>query len=219
MEHIVNFLKNDIAINWISPIVVAAIIGIGGAVFNKIKEQQIGIPHRVHNRKDVDVFGSYCKKNKIQPIISYGDSNAFKIISRIDQGKIIVSGEMDLRKKPENNEHRKFVMICLKYIPKCNMTYFYKKGYSFMFDIRSEKGICGLQLEIKDTKANKVINEYLPVTKEFLNYSFKINEFLDIEAWKEINEICFTVFLEDDYVYKTKGNLEIKNCFLKILNT
>lgn len=74
------------------------------------------------------------------------------------------------------------------------------------------------KLEIKDTIGAKVIDEFVPVTTKFQNTSFCLKDYLEESAWKEIGEICFTVFLEDDYVTKDTGSLEIKNCVLRPKN-
>ena len=85
-----------------------------------------------------------------------------------------------------------------------------------MFDVKSSKGLKGVQLEIKDIHGAKVIDEFVEVFQERKHYSFKLNEYSECEAWKEISEICFTVFIEKDYITKKTGSLEICNCMLKI---
>lgn len=210
-----DFSDDQIVIVWIAPIVIAAIIGSWNMISSELKAQRIGIPYRVYWKKPVDVFKKYCEKNTIHPVVSYGDSKALIIRSEIDRGNIIVKADIDFMQKPQNN-NRDFVMILLKYIPKGNMSYFYKKGYSLMFDIRSKKGTTGIQLEVKDINGGKVIDEFLNVSDQLKHYSFKLSEYSQVEAWKEISEICFTIFSEKEYVSSNVGNIEIQNCKLKI---
>lgn len=216
MGDIIDFLSNQVVIGWIAPIVIAAIIGGWKLITDEIKGQRIGIPYQVYWKKPVDIFKKYCENNRITPIISYDDSKAITINSEIDKGNIIVRANIDLTRKPQNNDNTHFVMILLKYTPKCNMSYFYKKGYSLMFDIKSEKGISGTQLEVKDINGDKVIDEFLDVSDQFKHYSFKISEYFKVEAWKEINELCFTIFAKNKYIEEKVGNIEIRNCLLKI---
>lgn len=218
MDDIQKFFENQAVIGWIAPIVVAAVIGIWGIILRKLKEHRIGMPFRKYNKGPVDVFKTYCENNRIQSIASYGDRKAIETNTEIEQGKIKIESTIDLRKRPKNNINRNFVMILVQYTPKCNMSYFYKKGYSLLFDIKSEAGICGVQLEIKDINGGKVINQYVPVTKEFKQHSFQLKEYSERKAWKEIKEICFTIFLEEEYISADRGDFEIRNCMLKIEN-
>lgn len=77
MEHFITFLKNDLTIAYIAP----AIVGIGKIVTNKIGERKIGTLCRSGKKKILNIFDEYCKRNRIQPIIAYGDSNALKVVS------------------------------------------------------------------------------------------------------------------------------------------
>lgn len=216
MEKIISFLENQIVVVWISPLVLAAIIGIWNMILHHIKNTKVGIPYRIRNKKPVYIFNKYCEKNRIQPIISYGDSNALQVTTELDKGNVQIKANMDLSHLPKANHERNFVMILLKYIPLANFSYFYKKGYSFIFDIKSKKGICGIQLEIKNTHGGKIIDEYIQVSPNLSHHSFKLNEYSNSEGWKDINEICFTIFTEDGYILERKGSLEIYNCMLKI---
>lgn len=216
MENVIQFMKDDIVAIWIAPIVIAAVIGIWGIVVTKAKERRKGMPFRTYKQKNVNIFEKYCEKNRIHSVVSYGDANALHLITELNRGKVRVKANMDLQNKPRNNDNRNFVMILLKYISKCNMTYFYYKKYSLMFDVKSEKGICGMQVEVKDIYGAKVIDEYVKVENEWRHYSFKLNEYGESEAWKEIQEICFTFFMEKEYISKNKGCVEIEGCILKV---
>lgn len=216
MNNIIRFMENEIVINWVCPLIIAALAGGWGMFIKTVKERRIGMPYRVYNRKSVYLLEKYCERNRVHPIVSYGDTNALNLYTEIDKGRVTVRAEVDLQKKPQSNDNRHFVMIMLKYIPKCNMTYFYNKGYSFMFDAKSEKGICGIQVEVKDTHKLKVIDEFVEIEKEWKSYAFKLNEYGLSEAWKEIEEICFTIFLEKEYILKNKAYIEIRNCILQV---
>lgn len=216
MNQIKYFLENTIIVNWIAPLIIAAITGACGFLIKRTAERRANIPYRVKKKGNVDVFRKYCENNRIYPVISYGDSSAIEIATLVDKGNFTVKADIDLKEKPANNNERYFVMILLKYIPKANMLYFYENGYSFMFDIRSQKGVCGIQLEIKDINGVKLVDEFVSVEKEFKHYSFQLNRYETSEAWKAIAEICFTIFTEKKYILKNKGNLEIRNCMLKV---
>lgn len=216
MEKILQFMEKDIVAIWVAPIVIAAIIGVWKWITAKARERRRGMPFCTYGKRDVNVFEKYCEKNRIHSVVSYGDANALSLITELNKRKVKVRAEVDLQNKPRNNDNRNFVMILLKYIPKCNMTYFYAKGYSFMFDAKSEKGICGMQVEVKDIYGAKVMDEFVKVSNEWRHYSFKLNEYGESVAWKEIQEICFTFFTEKEYISKNKGGVEIENCILKV---
>lgn len=215
MEKFLEFLANQTVIGWIAPIVIAAIIGVWTLMVRGIKEKRVGIPFCSYLKKTIYVFEEYCKNQRFEPIVSYGDSGALKILSEIDRGNIIVGANIDFSKRPDNNENRNFVMILMKYVPKCNMIYYYKKGYSFMFDIKADKGISGIQLEIKNINQRHIVDEFVSVTNEWKHYSFELKRYFKEEAWKEISEICFTIFDEKGYIFDDIGKLEIRNCLLK----
>lgn len=180
---------------------------------NRFRDERIGMLRCIHQNGVVDVFGEYCKKNRIKAISSYDNQKAIQIDTVIDRNIIGIRAIIDVSDKFCDGE-KNFVMILLKYIPKSNMAYYYRKGYSLAFDIKSDKGVCGMQLEVKDIAANKVMDEYVSVSKELRHYSFKLRDYSEIASWKEINEICFTFFLEKDYLTKDKGKVFISNCKL-----
>lgn len=215
MKTILDFLANPTVIGWIPPIVIPAIIGIWTFVLRRIKEKRVGIPFRSYFRKPIYIFEEYCKNNRFEPIISYSDNHALEIRSEIDRGNIIIRADIDFSERPNNNDNRNFVMILLKYIPKCNLSYFYKKGYNLMFDIKSDGRVTGIQLEIKDANKDKVVDEFVDVTNEFHHHSLRLKQYSKPEAWKEISEICFTIFDEKGYILDNTGKIEIRNCILK----
>lgn len=218
MTNLVNFMQNPIVIAWIAPVIVTAIISIWRFVIKRIIDEYKGMPRSIARKCSLDVFEEYCKKHQVKTVSSYGSAQkTIKLNTIIDKNAVGIKADIDVSEKPSNTD-RNFVMVFLKYLPKLNMSYYCRKGYSLGFDIKSDKGVCGIQLEIKDVRANKVIDEYVSVSKELKHYSFKLCNYSGVDSWKEINEICFTLFLEDGYITKNKGKLFISNCNLKIVD-
>lgn len=214
MKEIINFLENQTVGVWLAPLIIAAIIGVWNVIIKKITGSRNNSIFTTKRNRTVQVFNKFCEKNRIEPMVSYGDKNAIKVISEIDRGIVKVKADIDTSNKPESDDNN-FVMILMKFIPGCDMSYFYRKGYRFKFDIKSEGGISGVQLEIKGRNLDKIIDEYIEVTDVVKQHSYKLNEYSNEEVWKEIKEICFTIFTNNCYIENDTGSIEIHNCILE----
>ena len=212
MEKIVAFLENNIAVNWIAPLSTVAIAAMAKHLYTKVKYTK---NFRIrNNKKNIDIFANYCERNLINPIVSYSDSKAIKIKTEYVQGAIIVKADVNFTNLPLNLEKRDFVMILLKSMPVCDYSYYFKKKYELVFKACSPRGIKGIQLEIKNEVKNKIVDEYIALNKEFQDYRIKLNQYGEESTWKDIEEICFTIFPEKKYMEKSKGEFVIKDFVL-----
>ena len=101
MERIIGFLENNLTIAYLAPIFTGAVIGVGSMI-KKVIEKKIGLPQKIYNKKSINVFNKYCEKNRIKPIVSYGDGYALKVVTEMDRGNIIVRSDVDLKSLPKN---------------------------------------------------------------------------------------------------------------------
>lgn len=181
-------------------------------LYNKLCNERKKIEIATTKKKlaPVDIFMEYAKSKKVIPIVSFEDSNAIQIDPLQQCGIYILKVNIDLKNKPTTRDNRNFVMALLKYIPELNWKYYCECGYSFKFKIRGN--IKGLQVEVKNNRMRKVIDEYIAVTNNFKEVSFQLNG--DSSIWEKIEEICFTIFCEDKYICSNNGMFEIIDCKL-----
>lgn len=162
----------------------------------------------IQKTHSINVLEEYKKRADIFPVISYGDSQAIEIEPLMQYGKAILIARIDISNRPRNYQNRDFVMVLLKYIPSENWNYYQELGYYFKFKIRGN--IQGLQLEIKDTKGQKIIDKFIEVGDSFKEYKISLfNKKVD-----EISEICFTAFCEERYMIQDIGWFEIFDCII-----
>lgn len=122
-----------------------------------------------------------------------------------------MKAELKLNHKPIDSSDRNFVMALLTYLPAMDWSYYAESGYSLKFKIRGN--ISGIQLEVKNKDKRKVIDEYIHVSDIFKEKAFPLAG--DSMIWQDIEEICFTVFCEKEYVQKDKGYFEVMDCVLE----
>lgn len=160
--------------------------------------------------KPVNIFESYEGKKAIA-IVSFEDSHAIEIEPLFRNGIYLLSAKVNLRNKPATKDKRNFVMALLTYLPAMDWSYYAECGYSLKFKIRGN--INGIQLEVKNKNKRKLIDEYISVEKYFREKVYQLcGEAL---MWQDIEEICFTVFCEDEYIQDEQGDFEIMDCVLE----
>lgn len=160
--------------------------------------------------KPKDILEDYVRYRDVESIVSYGDSHAIKIEPIMQYGKPLLKARIDISQLPNTKENRQFVMVLLKYIPNENWKYYSEKNYLFKFKIRGT--ISAIQLEIKDPGGNKIIDRRVEVKDSFKEYAFAL---YNAQNWERIDQICFTVFCENDYISEGLGNFEIMDCRLE----
>lgn len=159
--------------------------------------------------KSKDIFAEYVKYKKVEPIVSYGDNHAIEIEPIMQYGKPLLKAHIDLTNIPKTDENRKFVMVALIYLPDEDWKYYSEKHFSLKFKIRGS--INAVQLEVKDPQRNKLIDEFVEVEKNFREYAFTL---WSERNWEKVNQICFTVFCESEYISECKGSFEVIDCYL-----
>lgn len=123
--------------------------------------------------------------------------------------ELILNAEVDFG---TTNNPPEFAMALLDFNkPFQDWTSYYLKGSYFQFEISGDDGINEIQLEIKNSSGQKLIDRKINVTNMLTKHSFKLNN-IDInpECFSEVKEICFTVFNKPKET--VKGNFKIHSC-------
>ncbi len=197
--------------------VISSVLGIitgvlGTVCYNKLYSQYVK-RKRERAKKSIqpkNVFETYGKK-EVTAIVSFEDSYAIRIEPLLQNGVYLLKAKISLKNKPAVKTNRNFVMALLSYLPQMDWSYHVECGYSFKFKIRGN--IKGLQLEIKNKAKRKLLDEYVAVGNNFEEKIFPLSG--EISVWQDVEEICFTVFCEDEYIQRQDGNFEIMDCILE----
>ena len=163
------------------------------------------------NKENKNIFKEYCENQKIHPAVSFGDTNAIKGEMILKAGNRILKAKIDMENNPGNRQDRNFVMLYLQYLPNIDLSGAYLNNYKIEFEIKASDGMKAIQLEIKDKNMDKIVDEFIKTSNEFEKYSFKMQNYCTENVWKNIKQICFTVFTEEEYITEINGTFEIKN--------
>lgn len=131
----------------------------------------------------------------------------------LHNGIYLLRAIINLDNKARKGIQREFVMALLQYYPSADWSYQVECRYNLKFKIRGS--IKRVQLEVKsgNWNKNKLIDEYVPVTDCFTAYAYPLNG--NAQIWQSVEEICFTVFIEDEYMQEMKGFFETMDCVLE----
>ena len=165
----------------------------------------------ISQNNEVDLIYDYTRFCEIKPIISYSDPTVMKIVTH--KGSFSMDININNVDKIDNQQ---FVMALFEYAPCDNWSGFYEAGYFLEFDVVSSGDVYAFQLEIKDDVRNKVIDKRIEVSSEEEHFQIWLpSTTRDLTAWRKISQLCFTVFLSEEYINGSGGVLTIKN--LKML--
>ena len=165
----------------------------------------------ISQNKEVDLIYDYTRFYDIKPIISYPDPTVMKIATYKNSFSIDI--DISSVDKIDNQE---FVMALFEYAPCDNWSGFYEAGYFFEFDAVSSGDVYAFQLEIKDDIRNKVIDKTVEVGSEEKHFQIWLpSTTRDLNAWRKVSQVCFTIFFNSVYINGKRGVLTIKN--LKML--
>jgi len=184
------------------------------SIDSRMKNSEIEVPEKTRfdeNINEMDIFNilsDYCEYDDVRPIVSYGIQKDLQIIQNYN------SFEMMLDIKDSTLFGRQeFVMALLKYSPSEDFSAFWKNNYELEFDISSSSGIHAVQLEIKDENYNKIVDKRICIQTQ---QRFLLSRLTRKDnSWKKVSEICFTIFLNEDYLSVSAGKIVVSNLLLK----
>lgn len=157
-------------------------------------------------RKEIDLLGDYTRFRKIKPIVFNAAPNIMKIVTHKDCFDI----DIDIR-NVKMMDAQGFAMAVFEYTPCDDWVAFYEASYFLEFDTVSMGGIKAFQLEIKNDIRNKIIDEMVRVSDKGEHFQIWLpSATRDMSAWRNISQICFTVFFSEEYICEKKGSLCIK---------
>lgn len=101
-------------------------------------------------------------------------------------------------------------MALLKYTLCVDWSYYAECGYCLKFKIRGN--IKGIQLEVKNRRKQKLIDKYIQIRDSFEAWEFPLDK--EASKWEDVEEVCFTVFDEPEYILNGRGSFEVMDLTL-----
>ena len=153
-----------------------------------------------------NILSEYLQFDNVRPIISNGPNKALTISS--NDNEIVI--KFDIADCP-NFGNQEFIMALLKYIPREDWSVFWANGYTLSFEIESAE-LFAIQLEIKDSLQNKFVDKKIVLSESPIKQAFPLQRLTRrVDSWKDIGELCFTIFMNSDYFHDLKGTVRISN--------
>ncbi len=100
-----------------------------------------------------------------------------------------------------------FAMLLFLYVPSENLLNYYDEQYRLEFILNTSQNIKKVQLQIKDTQQSQFVD--LPLNSG--EFKVPLNEISIRTSWKDVREICFTVFADENYIVGENGFIEVNN--------
>ncbi len=111
----------------------------------------------------------------------------------------------------KKREGCQFSMILFSYIPSENWLNYVDEDYRMKFFMETSDSIRQVQLQIKNSSQQQFVD--VTLKKGFFDYALK--DISKRESWKDIREICFIVFANDEYIMGENGFIRIKGLRLE----
>ena len=160
------------------------------------------------------ILEEYLKYAEVKPIASYG-KKAMKIGLIQNEKETGFNAKIDISEAPTNSKNQEFVMCLINYIPSENWVDFYKRDFYIEFNIKASKEIRKVQLEIKNSLKDKLVDKEINLTETDVHVKLSMSKLAREGAWSDINEICFTIFLNKSYIVDNTGELVVTNLNLR----
>ncbi len=118
-----------------------------------------------------------------------------------------VYADVVIPKEVKEKEGCQFLMILFSYIPSENWINFFDENYKMKFYLETSENIKQVQLQIKDSHQQ----QFVDVGVHDGEFYYSLAEIAPKQSWKDIREICFTIFADDSYIVGEKGYIRIKD--------
>lgn len=186
------------------------VIGVvhGGTIINN-NYSNVEEPQITH-KKPFLLTSGFNRFRPIQVVKSYSSTRDSCSIDNNSVNTIRANFFIPKELKTKNECH--FAMVLLAYTPSLNLINYFDDNYCLEFFLNMSPNINLVQLQIKNS------NQYQFVDAAISNGYFRcaLSEISDRNSWKDVKEICFTIFADDNYITGEEGYLEIRD--IKLTN-
>lgn len=194
---------------YIKPTVSQNIGVVNGNVFGNIEGDVINNYNNSQKPKETnnstfyltDRFNEYCP---IQIVKSYDVTRDICNIENESNGPVI-KAKITMPEKVKQLHGCQFAMILLSFTPFINLENYYDENYNLEFSLDTSQSIKLVQFQIKNVQQSQFIDFPL----ENKHHIIPLAKMSSRDSWKEIKEICFTVFADDRYITDEIGYIKI----------
>lgn len=194
---------------YIKPTVSQNIGVVNGNVFGNIEGDVINNYNNSQKPKETnnstfyltDRFNEYCP---IQIVKSYDVTRDICNIENESNGPVI-KAKITMPEKVKQLPRCQFAMILLSFTPFINLENYYDENYNLEFSLDTSQSIKLVQFQIKNVQQSQFIDFPL----ENKHHIIPLAKMSSRDSWKEIKEICFTVFADDRYITDEIGYIKI----------
>lgn len=194
---------------YIKPTVSQNISVLNGNVFGNIEGDVINNYNNSQKPKETnnstfyltDRFNEYCP---IQIVKSYDVTRDICNIENESNGPVI-KAKITMPEKVKQLPGCQFAMILLSFTPFINLENYYDENYNLEFSLDTSQSIKLVQFQIKNVQQSQFIDFPL----ENKHHIIPLAKMSSRDSWKEIKEICFTVFADDRYITDEIGYIKI----------
>lgn len=158
---------------------------------------------RVTQHEILDITKDYVKFRAIQTVKSFSGVREECVVKENDK---VVCAEIEIPSYVKEKAGCEFEMILFNYIPSENWLNYFDEKYRLEFGIDRSNSIRQIQLQIKNSKRQAFVD--LKIKGNY--FSRPLSQMARRDAWKDIREICFTVFADEDYITGENGVIRIR---------
>lgn len=158
---------------------------------------------RATKNKILDIVKEYVKFRAIQTVKSFSGVREECVV---EENTKVVCAEIEIPSYVKEKAGGEFEMILFEYIPSENWWDYFDEKYRLEFRIDRSNSIKQVQLQIKNSDQHAFVD--LKIDGNF--FSRPLSQMACRDAWKDIHEICFTVFADEDYITGEKGIIQIR---------
>lgn len=160
-------------------------------------------PSRATENEILDIVKEYVKFRAIQTVKSFSGVREECVV---EENAKVVCAEIEIPSYVKEKAGCEFEMILFEYIPSENWLNYFDEKYRLEFGIDRSNSIKQVQLQIKNSDQQAFVD--LKIDGNF--FSRPLSQMACRDAWKDIHEICFTVFADEDYITGEKGIIQIR---------
>lgn len=152
----------------------------------------------------LDIIKEYAKFQAIQIVKSFSGVRDECVLE--ENGRAVCA-EIKIPSHIKEKTGCNFEMILFNYIPSENWLNYFDEHYRFEFELDRSDSIKQIQLQIKNAEQQAFVD------LRFSDNSFSrpLSMMARREAWKDIREICFVVFADEDYIRGENGIVRIRD--------
>lgn len=164
----------------------------------------VGDQPRATQNKTLNIIEEYVNFKAVQMVKSF---SGVRDECPVEENGRVVHAEIKIPSYVKEKAGCNFEMILFNYIPSENWLNYFDGAYRLEFGMDRSDNIKQIQFQIKNTEQQAFVD--LKINSSF--FSCPLSQMARREAWRDIREICFTVFADEAYLAGETGVIRIRD--------